>query len=104
MEAEEDTAETPETRIKTTETQEEGKGGAAKMRDNGDGRQGWRWRRVAEIAAAEMWNTGIAAKEIREYGYGGGGYALKNSDAVDMGPYNHVKASRGGEGRGQDKG
>ena len=57
LEAAEDTAETPETRIKTTETREEGKGGAAKMRDNGDGRQGWRWRRVAEIAAAEMWNN-----------------------------------------------
>ena len=48
LEAAEDTAETHETRRQTTETREYGKGGAVEMRDNGGGRQGWRWIRAAD--------------------------------------------------------
>ena len=45
-----------------------------------------------------------SAIEIREYGYGGGGDARKNSDDVDMDPHNHIKASMGGGVQGQDMG
>ena len=48
MEAAEDTAETQETRRQKIETREDSKGGAVEMRDNGDGIQGRRWRRVAD--------------------------------------------------------
>ena len=47
-EAAEDTAETQETRRKTTETREDGKGGTEEMRENGDGRQGRKWRWAAD--------------------------------------------------------
>ena len=50
MEAEKYTEETQEMQRQTTETQEYGKGGAVEMRDNGDGRQGKKWRQVVEIA------------------------------------------------------
>ena len=48
MEAEEDTAETQETRIQTIETWEDGKGGAVEIRDNWDVIQGQRCRQAAE--------------------------------------------------------
>ena len=41
---------------------------------------------------------------MQEYVYGGGGDTRKKSNAVDMDPHNHVKALRGGAGRGGDRG
>ena len=48
MEAVEDTEEMQETQRQTTETRDNGKGGALEIRDNGDGIQGRSWIQAAD--------------------------------------------------------